>query len=413
MALPPRKKLMPKSAVLVKKYQRPIRVVFAGLVATLCILFVLHTPPSRIAFSNTPNSVGVPNNLNVIDPKTLIKPHADKVQKVQYPENDGTREKATFVTLARNSDLWDLVGSIRHVEDRFNRRFHYDWVFLNDKPFTEEFVRVTSALTSGETKYGLIPEEHWSVPSWIDEDIAAERRAKMVEQEVIYGDSVPYRHMCRFESGFFFQHELLKDYEWYWRVEPEIRFFCDIHYDVFKFMKENKKKYGFILSLSEYESTIPTLWDTTKQFMKENPSYVHKNNLMEFISDDKGETYNMCHFWSNFEIGSLDFWRSEPYQAYFNYLDKSGGFFYERWGDAPVHSIAAALLLDRSELHFFDGFGYYHPDFYSCPVEENIRLQNQCTCNPKDDNTWLDYYFCTRKYFEAQKLSFPPGVNSA
>lgn len=147
--------------------------------------------------------------------------------------------------------------------------------------------------------------------------------------------------------------------------------------------------------------------------MKENPGFVNKNNLLDFVSNDKGETYNMCHFWSNFEVGSLEFWRSEAYQAYFNYLDKSGGFFYERWGDAPVHSIAAALFLDKSELHFFDGFGYYHPDFYSCPVEENIRLQNQCTCNPEDDVTWYDYYFCTRKYFEAQKLSFPPGVNSA
>lgn len=26
-------------------------------------------------------------------------------------------------------------------------------------------------------------------------------------------------------------------------------------------------------------------------------------------------------------------------------------FFYERWGDAPVHSIAATLFLDRSRIH--------------------------------------------------------------
>ena len=29
--------------------------------------------------------------------------------------------KATFVTLARNSELYDLIKSIRNVEDRFNR----------------------------------------------------------------------------------------------------------------------------------------------------------------------------------------------------------------------------------------------------------------------------------------------------
>lgn len=69
------------------------------------------------------------------------------------------------------------------------------------------------------------------------------------------------------------------------------------------------------------------------------------------------------HFWSNFEIASLDLWRSDAYRAYFDHLDKSGGFFYERWGDAPVHSIGAALFLKKSEIHFFQPIGYWHNPF--------------------------------------------------
>ena len=30
------------------------------------------------------------------------------------------------------------------------------------------------------------------------------------------------------------------------------------------------------------------------------------------------------------QIGSIKFLRSEGYQAYFNHLDRAGGFFYER-----------------------------------------------------------------------------------
>jgi hypothetical protein len=33
--------------------------------------------------------------------------------------------------------------------------------------------------------------------------------------------------------------------------------------------------------------------------------------------------------WSNFEIADLDFWRGEAYTAFFNYLDRHGGFYYE------------------------------------------------------------------------------------
>lgn len=155
---------------------------------------------------------------------------------------------------------------------------------------------------------------------------------------------------------------------------------------------------------------IPTLWETIKKFVKKNPKFLNKNNLMKFISNNDGETYNMCHFWTNFEIGSLDFFRSDAYTEYFNYLDQSGGFFYERWGDAPVHSIAASLFLDKSEIHFFDGLGFHHPDFMSCPIEQKIRLQNKCTCEPGKDVTWHPEYFCTRKFFSAGNYKLPPGI---
>lgn len=44
---------------------------------------------------------------------------------------------------------------------------------------------------------GLIPVEHWSVPSWIDDEKAAMERKKMEENDILYGGSLAYRHMCR------------------------------------------------------------------------------------------------------------------------------------------------------------------------------------------------------------------------
>lgn len=49
------------------------------------------------------------------------------------------RANATFVVLARNSDLDGIIRSIRDVEDRFNRKYNYPYVLLNEVPFTEEF----------------------------------------------------------------------------------------------------------------------------------------------------------------------------------------------------------------------------------------------------------------------------------
>lgn len=53
-------------------------------------------------------------------------------------------------------------------------------MFLNEKPFDAQFKKVTTALTSGKAKYGLIPEEHWSFPEWIDQEKAKAVREDMV-----------------------------------------------------------------------------------------------------------------------------------------------------------------------------------------------------------------------------------------
>lgn len=378
-----------------------------GLVA---IVFITIWVLLQGASVSTTNNVLRNSNLTYLKTSTNSLWGSDgfKYQRIKSEPYDGPKEKATFVTLARNSDLYSLISSITGIEDRFNKHFQYNWVFLNDEEFTEEFKRVTSALVSGETEYGLIPKEHWSFPEWIDLDKAAKVRKEMAEKQIIYGDSVSYRHMCRYESGFFYRHPLLDKYDWYWRVEPDVKFYCDIDYDVFKFMKDNNKKYGFSISIKEYIGTIETLWDTTKQFINKHPEHIHPNNMLDFISDDHGDSYNLCHFWSNFEIASLDLWRGDAYSAYFDHLDKAGGFFYERWGDAPVHSIAAALLLDRTEIHHFADIGYYHNPFYSCPIDDKFRLEHRCACDPSEDFTW-NGYSCTSKYYTINNLRKPKG----
>lgn len=70
---------------------------------------------------------------------------------------------------------------------------------------------------------------------------------------------------------------------------------------------------------------------------------------------------------------------------FFEHLDNAGGFYYERWGDAPVHSIGAALLVPKDKLHFFREVGYRHEPFQHCPMNE-LHRQGKCWCDPTQDN---------------------------
>ncbi|KAI8880642.1 glycosyltransferase family 15 protein [Backusella circina FSU 941] len=296
------------------------------------------------------------------------------------------RVKAGFVVLVRNNELYQLRSSMRYLEDRFNKKYNYPWIFLNEEPFTEEFKNMTAMMTNAQVHYGLIPTEHWSYPDWIDQGYAAQTRKQMAEENIVYGGSESYRHMCRYQSGFFMLHPLLDDLDYYWRVEPGVKFSCDIEYDPFRLMQDRDLKYGFTISLKEYHATIPTLWNTTLDFARKNPQYIFPRNssdsILGFVSEDRGWNYNLCHFWSNFEIASIKFMRSEAYQSYFKFLDKAGGFFYERWGDAPVHSIAVSLMLGKNDVHWFYDIGYKHDFFEHCPTEPSWLTNGKCYCEP-------------------------------
>lgn len=295
--------------------------------------------------------------------------------------------KAAIVCLVRNRELSGIASTLKIFEEKFNSKFSYPYIFLNDEDFSDEFRRgVSEVITSGaHIEFGKVPRDHWDYPNWIDLKRAAETRERM--KNIIYGASESYRKMCRYQSGFFYWHHLLDGYDYYWRLEPDTSLLCDIPYDPFSFMHSNGIKYGFTISFDEIPQTIPTLWDTTMEFMNkyrsENPSF--NPTMMNFFKSfylppflsKKG--YNYCHFWSNFEIGSIRWLRSEEYNNFFNFLDNKGGFFYERWGDAPVHSLAVGLFLNRSEVHFFEDIGYRHTVMYQCPPSPYFE-ERSCDC---------------------------------
>ncbi|KAF8493887.1 alpha-1,2-mannosyltransferase-like protein, partial [Russula emetica] len=136
---------------------------------------------------------------------------------------------------------------------------------------------------------------------------------------------------------------------------------------------------GFTITLYEFQHTIESLCSTV---LASRIQYLAPNNAMNFLSENGGASYNLCHFWSNFEIADMDFWRGEAYAAFFNCLDHNGGFYYERWGDMLVHSITAALLAGKDRIQFFREIGYEHSPYTHCPLEEHLWKQARCSCEP-------------------------------
>ncbi|KAL7895934.1 glycosyltransferase family 15 protein [Trichoderma sp. SZMC 28014] len=389
-------------------FQRPLRLrgnsavsiplgvvlVFPVLVVVLIlVLFVRHpSSPGRILMP-----AGSPPAIRKISEKH------DKVfvTGCLEPDTSQPRANAAFVVLARNKEIDGVIQSIKSMERHFNRWYHYPYVFLNDAEFDDNFKETVRNYTSGSVEFGKVEPGTWGFPDWIDEKVAQEGIAKQGDAAVMYGGMESYHFMCRFYSGFFFNHPLLLKYEWYWRVEPEITYFCDITYDPFLKMIENNKTYGFTIAVKELRETVPNIFRYASAYKRNNnltsqglwemfvepqePKEQHddpnalpdepKPSSQQPIDPEamEGEKYNMCHFWSNFEIARLSWFRSKEYNDFFQMMDRSGGFWMERWGDAPIHSLAAGALLAPRDIHYFRDFGYRHTTIQHCPANAPAR----------------------------------------
>ena len=134
-------------------------------------------------------------------------------------------------------------------------------------------------------------------------------------------------------------------------------------------MARNNKTYGFTIAVKELKETVPNifryasaykrnnnltskgLWEMFLESPAEEPAPSSKDaqkqkaplpeeilstepgrGVLPDVDPDamEGEIYNMCHFWSNFEIARLDWFRSKEYEDFFNMMDRSGGFWMER-----------------------------------------------------------------------------------
>ena len=132
--------------------------------------------------------------------------------------------------------------------------------------------------------------------------------------------------------------------------------------------------YGFNMAILDDARSFASLWSTTREFITDNPGLIHPEGNLDWLLDPAtGLNYNNCQFFSNFEIGSLNFFRdNEGSRKYFDWLEEKGGFFYSRWGDAPVHTLMVSMFTSPEKIWWFRDVGYQHDIARHCPPPTNI-----------------------------------------
>lgn len=258
-----------------------LRVIFLAVTFTILYLF-FHSLSTFQSVSFLPDRVQDGEKRRYINKATAS--NSDSILAGRNP-NRSAKPRAAFVILIRERQLGEILPSIRDIQWAFNNdpEHGYDYVFLSETPFSSwfrdhinQFLSQSSSntLSKPKTHFGIISNKDWNIPSNIDIEKAKRRWKDQFSGAIPYGQSTTYRQMCRYMSGPVYHHPLLANYDFIWRIEPQTQHLCTlqshwkkqengkhtwIERDPFRYMKENKKRYAWIMTMSEYRSTVMRL----------------------------------------------------------------------------------------------------------------------------------------------------------
>ncbi|CCC67412.1 hypothetical protein NCAS_0A08540 [Naumovozyma castellii] len=316
--------------------------------------------------------------------------------------NQDIRPKACFFSFIEEEDLEGILGSIQQIEKKFNSKFNYPWIFLTRNGLSADFQKTLNENLRADYSIGLVPNEYWEYPDFVNQEEAERERWEM--SDLPDGDSLYARFKNRYLAGFFWKHPLLEEFDWYWRVEPNIRLNCEVDYDVFKKMQDEFMIYGTLVAKTDSPATSFTIWENARTFEEENQEFMSNSNFRRLFSND-GQTYNFCAVMSESVVVNLNFFRTNQFKRFFEYMDQKGGFFYERWSDSALHTIALALLTHRHSINIFDDIGYMADSYQVCPLDNEVWNDRNCECDQGDDFIFAEDHCAARLYDAVGKMS--------
>jgi len=180
---------------------------------------------------------------------------------------------------------------------------------------------------------------HFDIPPFINQSTVPKR---------VCFKTIGYRHMCRFQAKSLYEQPILDGLQYVWRLDDDSYITSPVGYDVFRLMRDRRIQYGFATVVSDYGPCIVGLWPAVDDYMRQRA-------VRPKFRWPRGRI-----FWNNFELSDLDVWRSPEYRDYIDYIDRTGGIYYHRWGDATIKTVAVTLFVPKNRTYHFKDIAYIH-----------------------------------------------------
>ena len=224
-------------------------------------------------------------------------------------------------------------------------RFDYPVVIFIESDLDDDEGRQTIRSFSTTPRRLFIQVVRFQIPSFI---------TSAVPRSAGNAKPIGYRHMCRFHAITVYRHPIMtasSAVDYAWRLDDDSFLYRPITYDLFVFMRDRHLLYGYIQIRDEAPFLIRGLWEAADEYI-----LASGGDLPDIYTTWKHTRI----YYTNFEISDMSVWKSQKYCQLVDYIDRRGGIYYRRWGDAPIKTIAVTLFVARNQTHHFSDVAYKH-----------------------------------------------------
>ena len=248
------------------------------------------------------------------------------------------KPKAVIYYLTRTAKLESLNLSLKSLDKQFNDKFRYPIIIFHEDELVPNIPNIRMYTNSAI----FFQQVKFSIPSFLP---------RPVPLVVPYSrKGFGYRHMCRFHAKIVYQLPVLWGFDYYMRLDDDSFFLSNVTYDWFKYMRDNDYLYGYKRIQQDLPIVIRGLWKAAKDYI------IKKEIKTQFFQ----KFNHRSMFYNNFEISAASIWQNSNYSEYIDYIDRLGGIYYYRWGDAPIKTTAVTMFVPRQRTHKFDDIAYTH-----------------------------------------------------
>jgi alpha 1,2-mannosyltransferase len=159
-----------------------------------------------------------------------------------------------------------------------------------------------------------------------------------------------YRHMCHFFANDIFLRNELSDYRYVMRMDDDSYILSPLRQNVFETMQKHAFLYAYRAIVKDKQRYCAGLWPLAERYFHEAAGAVRPF----------GEVTPRTAYYTNFEICDLQWFRDEPWQAFFRMIDQAGGIWKYRWGDHVIRYIGVQALMPESRIWCVTPMHYRH-----------------------------------------------------